>query len=208
MTTNTTQTDAEIAASKAAETVAHWQTAAGKIETKLADARAAIAKLEATRRDNALAAATGDTSASAAVLEARRTHAATALEAEDLGAALVDARAKLNEALAVHGNALREVSLELARAVISKRIAAAANVDRACTQMTEALKEYQFLWAELASFNELYVPGGGMSAYELREGSNRIKACLPAIVKRMFDLHGEPGSLEASERAVWRGVAG
>jgi chromosome segregation ATPase len=180
----------------ATATANEWRSACGKIETQAQTLKATIAELERKRRDNALDAALGKPAARTAISGAYEEQATAEKQVADLEFALTEARARLQSASFAEGAARRACNLEAARVVIDRRITVAASIDAHLAQLESAKNEYKELFHEIMGFNELFA-GVSVSTMESREGLGRLKAL----------NDGGSGSLESSERMIWRGLA-
>jgi hypothetical protein len=207
MTDNTTTTEAEARVEAAAAAVSEWKSNVASVSAKIQDQTALIAERAKTRRESALSAALDQGTAGKKLASARDEQLLGERTKEDLAHALEMANVRLKEAEVIHRGACRAVALEHAREVIARRVAAAARFDAAAREMEAALTEYNGIWSELAGVDFDGNSGMGMSAMEGRRGDYRIPGALPPAMRKLLSIGGPAGSLENSERLVWRGVA-
>jgi hypothetical protein len=207
VTNNTNKTEAEAKVEAAALIVSEWGSNVEAIKSKIADAKQKVADMREKRREHALDAALDQAPANKALAAAHSDQAAAEKLADDLAYALEQAKARLASAEVVHGVACRQVALKRACEVIARRVAAASRFDAAAREMEAALTEYNCIWSELAGVDFDGANGMGMSVMEARRGEKRIPGALPPSLRKALSIGGATGSLENSERLVWKGLA-
>lgn len=202
----TKNNEAEVKLEAAIAHSAEWRKNIDTMTGKLADAKAKVAEHEGTRRMHALDAELGKAASVAAMAKAHEEQAAAERRVADLEHALAEARPKLAQAQAEEGAARHAVRRIEGRSLVEKRVEAARAVDEAGEALEAALSHYYDLWDQLATISEIHPVGSGMSVQEMRRGDGRVRVSMPAILRRIFDVPGNGGSLARSEELTWRGA--
>jgi hypothetical protein len=176
----------EDTAAAAAETVAASQTKLAEIEAEIADQNHTIAIAKQQRERHAFSASTlADAHAIAMVEEARAQQAAAEKRLADLSnLRWHEARLELDAAERVLSTARRNLARPHVEALMRKRIAAGALMDKALAEVEAAFELHQRLGHELMSYN--VVQDSTMTTqYEGCVGLRRIFAALPECIKSL-----------------------
>jgi hypothetical protein len=207
-------TAAELGLEHAQGAVNVWLANVGTLETRLADARGAVARFDAERKEHFLAGSLGDAVAAETARKARDGYLAAAADISDLETALVQARGKLSEVRAVADRAAQERAKEVSSSIIARRIAVADRIDSACAELESSFREFNDLVGELSIIPGFDGLGTGLTAVSRAQtvaGERRVAAALPGFIDGLVDeirLRGGPGlKLGVSERTTWSGHA-
>jgi hypothetical protein len=200
--TNMTEAEAQANLDAAGVAVTEWRSNVEAIKSKIADAKARVAEIQAQRREHAIEAALDQAGPSAALKMLHEEEAEIERRLADLEHAASMAEARRAAAEAEKAGRVLALRRAQAREIVSQRIEAAARFDAAQRAAEEALAAFVELGRAVPDLGE----GATWGLLEHRVGDNRIKAAVSPAIKRLLSLPGECVSLETSERATWHAV--
>jgi hypothetical protein len=194
----------------AAATVAEWRAKIRTLNDNIAKAEAVAAASVRSRQENVLAASLGDDAAKENLAQVFEDDRLAARELEDLRLALPLAESELR--MAEHDHRAAEVEARKAQVdnLARQRVAAAAAIDHAFADFSNAWSEYQALGHELLNLASQEPNSNALYLAETVDGVGRLVASLPAkpflSLRERFNFMpvSTSKSLAASESAYWR----
>jgi hypothetical protein len=164
-----------------------WRGAITGIERQFDIANLAVRNAKKHREAHALKAAMNDSAATAAIQDARSAQYEAEQRLADLEIALPEARLQCAAAEKAAESARHELAKFHGEKLMRERVKAAARMDAAFAEISEAFHDYQRLGAELQSYPDLDLAQGGMalSRWEDTAGLKRLASAVPLCLTKL-----------------------